>query len=215
MDLLKPAEEEFTGIFPVFRNAPQELIRGLLSAARCIGFKKEMQIYTEGDACSAIAFLLSGEIRVYKVGEGGREITLYQIESGETCILNASCILSRLKYPAHAITTEEGKMLLVPASDFRNLIGKYEHMRDFVFTILSERLAGVMALVEEIAFGRMDRRLTEYIVEKSEDGRLSLTHQKIADDLGTSREVVSRILKDFEKRGMVRLSRNMIETVRI
>jgi CRP/FNR family transcriptional regulator len=83
-------------------------------------------------------------------------------------------------------------------------------MRDFVFTLLSRRLSGVMELVEEVAFGRMDERLMDYLVEKSEGNRLEATHQKIANDLGTSREVISRLLKDLERKNQVSLSRNSI-----
>ena len=106
---------------------------------------------------------------------------------------------------------EAGEMLLIPSNDFRRLVADYEEMRNFVFNILSQRLAEVMALVEEIAFGRMDRRLMDYIVEKSGDNILAATHEKIADDLGRSREVVSRLLKDFERKGRIMLSRNLIE----
>jgi CRP/FNR family transcriptional regulator len=169
-----------------------------------------MLIYTEGDACSAIAFLLSGEIRVYKSAEGGREITLYEIGRGETCILNAACILSHTTYPANAVSTKEGSMLLVPADHFRGLMDTTMEIRHFVFEIMSRRLTTVMALVEEVAFGRMDIRLKEYLSEKAEHGVLKSTHQKIADDLGTSREVVSRLLKDLERKGLVALLRNEI-----
>lgn len=213
--LQKPSVEEFIDVFTMFRGVPSKMIKELLAASSHMAFTKDMQIYNEGDACSSIAFILSGEIRVYKAGEGGREITLYEIESGETCIVNASCILSRRRYPAYAVATQAGDMLLLPAADFRRLIEKYEQMRDFVFAILSDRLSNVMALVEEVAFGRMDRRLVYYLIEKSDNNRLNTTHQKIADDLGTSREVVSRILKDFERKGKIRLSRNLIETVNL
>lgn len=87
-------------------------------------------------------------------------------------------------------------------------------MREFVFTLLSRRLATVMELVEEVAFGRMDERLMEYLIEKSENDLLETTHQKIANDLGTSREVVSRLLKDFERKQRLRLSRNSITLIR-
>lgn len=203
--------KQFTDAFPLFAKAEEKLTADLLSVARFQKFPKDLQIYREGDGCTAIAFLLSGAVRVYKTGEGGREITLYEIGRGETCILNASCILSNLAYPAQAVATEAGEMLLVPSNDFRRLVADYEAMRNFVFNILSQRLAEVMILVEEIAFGRMDRRLMDYIVEKSENNRLPATHQKIADDLGTSREVVSRLLKDFEHKGRITLSRNLIE----
>jgi CRP/FNR family transcriptional regulator len=147
---------------------------------------------------------------VFKVGETGREITLYEIGPGETCILNASCILSGRTYPANAVSLTNVDLLLIPSTDFRRLVDEHEAMRDFVFNLLSRRLSGVMELVEEVAFGRLDERLMEYLVEKSENNLLETTHQKIANDLGTSREVVSRLLKDFERKSEVRLSRNSI-----
>jgi len=168
------------------------------------------QIYREGDACSAIAFVLSGDIRVYKIGQTGREITLYEIGPGETCILNASCILSGQTYPANAVTLSDTGLLLVPSAEFRRFISEHEMLREFVFTLLSRRLSGVMELVEEVAFGHMDERLMDYLVEKSADNRLETTHQNIANDLGTSREVVSRLLKDLERGGRVQLARNSV-----
>lgn len=202
--------DQFREIFPAFRSGDGRLISEILAVSEDRRFQKDLQIYSEGDVCSAIALLLEGEIRVYRSGSGGREITLYEIERGETCILNASCILSNIRYPANAVTTSGGRMLLIPAHEFRRLISEYTGMRDFVFSVLSERLSAVMALVEEVAFGRMDRRLLDYLVEKSEQGDVRATHQKIADDLGTSREVVSRILKDFERKGLISLSRNLV-----
>lgn len=201
---------EFTKAFPVFRNGSQELLRDLISASRRQTVPAGTQIYHEGDACSAIAFVLSGDIRVYKIGQTGREITLYEIGPGETCILNASCILSRRTYPANAVTLSDTGLFMVPSAEFRRLIAEHEKVRDFIFTLLSHRLTGVMELVEEVAFGHMDERLLDYLVEKSADNRLETTHQKIANDLGTSREVVSRLLKDFERKGRVRLSRNAV-----
>jgi CRP/FNR family transcriptional regulator len=169
-----------------------------------------MLIYSEGDTCSAIAFILSGEIRVYKVAEGGREITLYEIGKGETCILNTSCVLAHTAYPANAVSIKEGTMFLIPADDFQKLMETSEDMRHLIFEIMGRRLSTVMALVEEVAFGRMDIRLREYLMDKADHGVLKSTHQKIAADLGTSREVVSRLLKDLERKGVVALSRSEI-----
>lgn len=201
--------EEFVSIFPRFRHQ-EELVTELLAQARQQAFAADTHLYWEGDACAAIAFLLAGEVRVYKYGESGREITLYGIGPGETCILNASCILGHNAYPANAVTVGAGEMLLIPAHEFRRLLGVHEAMRAFVFSILSERLTEVMELVHEVAFGRMDERLLEYLIEKSADGLLLATHQRIANDLGTSREVVSRLLKELERRGKVSLARNSV-----
>lgn len=205
--------EDFVKAFPAFRNSPPGLMKDLLSSGRRQAVPANTPIYAEGDACQAIAFVLSGEIRVYTIGESGREITLYEIGPGETCILNVSCILGNTAYPANAVTTSDAAVLLVPSPDFRRLMSMQQEMCDFVFSLLSQRLTTVMELVEEVAFGRMDQRLREYLIEKSGNNRLETTHQKIANDLGTSREVVSRLLKDFERKQQVRLSRNVIEIV--
>lgn len=206
--------EEFTQFFPRFRLHPG-LTEQLLSGAGRHSFPAGTHLYWEGDSCSGIAFLLAGAIRVYKCGESGREITLYEIGPGETCILNASCILGNTSYPANAVTTSGGEFILVPAHDFRRLLGSHETMRDFVFSLLSERLGEVMELVNEVAFRRMDERLMEYLIEKSGDGVLLSTHQKIASDLGTSREVVSRLLKDLERQGKLSLARNSISLLEV
>lgn len=200
---------EFAQFFPRFRRHP-ELVTQMLSQARRQLFPVGTHLYWEGDSCSGIAFLLSGSVRVYKSGENGREITLYEIGPGETCILNASCILGNSAYPANAVTVIAGELVLIPADDFRGLLGSHETLRDFVFSLLSERLGEIMELVNEVAFRRMDERITEYLIEKSGAGLLMATHQKIASDLGTSREVVSRLLKDFERQGRVLLGRNEI-----
>lgn len=201
---------EFIETFQALRNAPERIVENILSKATARSFPAGMLIYSEGDACAAIAFVLTGEIRVYKAAEGGREITLYEIGRGETCILNASCVLANTSYPANAVSVKEGAMLLLPADDFRRLMETSEDVRHFVFGIMSTRLTTVMALVEEVAFGRMDIRLREYLSEKAEHGILRSTHQKIAGDLGTSREVISRLLKDLERKGIVALSRSEI-----
>lgn len=205
------SKDELAGAFPSFSKGRDALIEEILSSARVQAFPKDMLVYSEGDSCRSIAFILSGEIRVYKTGASGREITLYEIGRGETCILNASCILSNTSYPANAVSTEGGEMLLIPSADFRRFIEKYAEVRDFVFTLLAGRLASVMTLVEEVAFGRMDERLIEYLKEKAVGRQLDTTHQNIANDLGTSREVISRLLKDFERKGMISLSRNFIQ----
>jgi len=202
-------EEEFISFFSRFRGNGA-VVGELLAQARRQSFTIDTHLYWEGDSCPAIAFLLSGTIRVYKCGESGREITLYEIGAGETCILNASCILGNNSYPANAVTTRAGEMLLVPAHEFRRLLGSHEMMLAFVFSLLSERLTEVMELVNEVAFGRMDERLLDYLIEKSADCVLGATHQKIANDLGTSREVVSRLLKELERQGKVSLARNEI-----
>ncbi len=206
--------EYLTKIFPVFKSEPL-LAENILTRSIHRSIARDTTIYWEGDSCTHIALILSGEIRVYKASPGSREITLYEIGPGETCILNASCIISNTSYPANAVTLTDLEILSIPAGYFRELMESTPNIQHFIFTQLSQRLASVMTLLEEVVFNRMDERLQDHLIEKSENNRLKASHQTIANDLGTSREVVSRLLKDMERKGMVLLSRNSIKLLNL
>lgn len=196
--------------FAFLRHAPPPVLSILAEQGRLRDLPADSPLYWEGDLCSHIAFVFAGEIRVFKTGSSGREITLYEIGPGETCILNASCILSDRSYPADAVTLTEVRLLLLPARVFRDLIDTSPLFRTFVFALLSERLLTLFQLIDEVVFGHLDQRLLEYLEEKSENGVLQATHQVIANDLGTSREVISRLLKDLERRGRLTMQRSRI-----
>lgn len=209
MDAEETTEQELREHFPLFRQAPG-LLQDFVEAGQIVSLPRGHQLYWQGDACQGIAFMLSGAIRVYKSSESGREIALYEIVPGETCILNASCIIGRQGYPANAVTLADCRALLIAADTFRRLMERHEPLRVFIYALLGQRLAEIMELVEEVAFRRMDDRLRDYLLEKSTDGTLRATHQVISSDLGTSREVVTRLLRDLEQRGEVHVSRNEI-----
>lgn len=204
-------KSDFLEIFPYFRNAPKELVDDIISSSKYESAPENLVLKREGDELSEFVLLLSGEKRIYKESGAGREITLYEIGPGDICVLNASCLLSNTKLPANAASLTEVGMLLMPASDFLDIMARYKEMRSFVFRRINDSIVSIMSLITEVTFGKMDERLSDYLIEKSENYKLKTTHQKIAADLGTSREVVSRLLKDFERRGVVRLSRNSIE----
>jgi len=204
-------KDQFLKIFPFFRNAAQPLIENILSLSRRNMLPSNMLVKLEGELCQDFVFMLAGEKRIYKSGGSGREITLYEIGSGDICVLNASCILSNTKLPANAATMSETEVLLIPAHHFLNMIDRYEEMRNFVHTRINESMTSIMTLIAEITFGKMDERLIDYLIEKSENKRLKRTHQQIACDLGTAREVVSRLLKNFERQGLVLCSRNLVQ----
>lgn len=162
-----PSSELVAQTFP-FLKKNSRLVRDFAAQALFKTLPERTRIYTEGDSCDQIAFVLSGEIRVFKANESGREITLYEIGPGDTCILNASCILSKTGYPANAFTPMKTEVLLLPAAEFKRLLDTYQEIQVFVYTMLSYRLTAVMALIEEIVFNRMDRRLFDYLLERSE-----------------------------------------------
>jgi CRP/FNR family transcriptional regulator len=206
------AEKElFLNTFPFFRNGPRILVENIFSSSRYRKIPGNTLVKVEGDACQDFVFMLSGEKRIFRMSESGREITLYEISAGDICVLNASSILSNTRLPANAATMSETGVLLLPSQNFLDMIAAHEEMRSFVHSRINESLASIMTLVSEIVFGKLDERLISYLVEKSEDGVVRRTHQKIASDLGTSREVVSRLLNDFERQGRISCSRNRIQ----
>ena len=168
-------------------------------------------ICMEGNQCSRLPVVLSGIARVYKIAENGREITLYRIVSGQSCILTASCILSDISFPAFAVAESDIEAIVVPNEFVSAWLKEYDNWKEYVFEMLAHRLSGVVELVEEIAFQKIDIRLADYLVRFAGSGEIvEKTHEAVAADLGTSREVISRILKDFEQEGLVELSRGEI-----
>ncbi len=166
-----------------------------------------------GQECTHLALVLEGRARVYELAESGREITLYRIEAGECCILTASCILGGERFPAIARCERDLRVILIPALHVEDFMLRFPAWRRFIWRLLATRLSGVLMLLEEVTFRRLDQRLLRYLLQRGEEtGRdeLAITHQTIADDLGTSREVVSRVLKDLAHRGMLALQRGRI-----
>lgn len=196
---------------PFVQGAGEQLLNDLSSEAEHVQLPGGYQICLEGNLCSRLPIVLSGTARVYKQSEAGREITLYRILPGESCILTASCMLSSRPFPAFAATETEVGALLIPITAFRAWIETHAAWRTYVFDLLATRLAAVMETVEEVAFRRVDARLAAYLLEEGDE--VSRTHETIAFDLGTSREVVSRILKEFENEGFVTLSRAVVRTL--
>jgi CRP/FNR family transcriptional regulator len=197
---------------PLLQEAPPQLVRQFQQAAFYTRIPAGRDVFIEGDRADAIALLLSGVVRVYKIGETGREITLYRFGEGESCILTANAILNQQTFPAIATVEKDAEAVMIPSATFREWVQRYELWRSFVFDLLSQRLAAVMALVDEVAFRRMDARLAAFLVERSLQQRpLRITHQEIAAELGSSREVISRLLADFASRGLVQTERGAIE----
>jgi CRP/FNR family transcriptional regulator len=198
--------------FPFLKDSDKEIREQMLTHVSIAKIPKGNCIFLEGDECRNFALILSGMVRVYKLGESGREITLYRLHAGDSCILTASCILSQNSFPAIAAADEEVEAALVPSNIFREWTGRYEIWRNYVFNLLAKSLSSVMATLEEVAFQRMDVRIAEYIMKlsKKSNNGIKITHQDIAMELGTSREVVSRILKHFEYDKLITLQRGVI-----
>jgi len=201
-----------TRALPILQHADPQLVREFMQAAIFTRIPAGRDVFVEGDRIDAIALLISGVVRVYKIGETGREITLYRFGLGESCILTANAILSQQSFPAIATVEQDAEALMIPADTFRDWVHRYDLWRGFVFDLLSQRLSSVMAIVDEVAFRRMDTRVATFLLERSRlQNPIRITHQEIAAELGSSREVISRLLEDFTSLGLIRLARGTIE----
>lgn len=194
--------------FPVFADLPAAMLERLLDAAPPMRAPAGSVLFDVNQPCRGFPLLLEGLVRVAKMAPNGREIALYHVEPGEGCILSGSCVLGNSVYSATGTVKEDAALLSVPAALFHELILASEPFRRFVFGMYNSRLGDVMELVEEVAFRRLDERLAQLLVRRGPV--LTETHQKLADDLGSVREIVSRLLRSFEGRGWVRLERERI-----
>ena len=169
-------------------------------------------LFRDGDACSNYVLVVDGSIRVQKIDIQGREIVLYRVEDGQTCMLTTSCLLGGQAYPAEGIAESEVSLVLLPIDAFDNTLSQSTAFRRFVMAQIGRRIGDLMALVEDVAFGRMDERLARLLTKRVREhgNEVSCTHQELAFELGTAREVVSRLLKDFEHKGWLKLQRGKV-----
>lgn len=198
--------------FPALRS----IAAPLRSETQSVALDAGQFICMEGSACQSLALVTKGTARVYKMSESGREITLYRVEPGESCILTTSCILGDRSFPAFAVAETAMEARSVPAPTVRAWMAQHADWRTYIFALMAGRLDTVIAILEEVAFRSLDARLAAALMEQAnadERGRpvVKTTHEKLAADLGTAREVVSRLLKDLEHDGSVRLRRGIIE----
>jgi CRP/FNR family transcriptional regulator, anaerobic regulatory protein len=203
--------------FPFLNEMEASKFNDLFHAIRFHEYPKGTTLLQEGHPCNGITLILDGSVRVFKLSPDGREITLYRIGRGETCVLSISCAMGNADYPAIAEVEENAKLIVIPVSVFKILFSNDPAWQKYFFAALLNRLTEVMLLVEEITFKSMDKRLGIFLVDKLaknyDKNTIETTHEQIALELGTAREVISRLLKDFEKQGLIVLSRGKIEVL--
>ncbi len=209
-------QEKVLRVFPAIRTLPEPSQRLLFSQAVRKNLDHKQVLVQGGNECAWLPLVLEGCLRVYKVSEAGRELTLYRIEQGESCILTTTCILNGGSFPAIAEAEGSTEVVLVPSRLLLRLFDEDENWRRFIFGLYSRRLEMVLTLVEEVAFHHVDARVADYLARWAQGSEhiVEKTHGEIAADLGTSREVVTRILRDLEAQGLVSTLRGRIRVLR-
>jgi CRP/FNR family transcriptional regulator len=198
---------------PGLADADEAILDRLLEKAQVVKLGHDRFVFHAGDLCQAFLILLDGEVRVQLTSANGREVTLYRIGPGGSCILTTSCLLSNEHYPAEAIAESDVEALAIPVASFQAALESSQWFRRFVFDGFSTRLTSVIQKIEQIAFTGIDVRLAGVLLELDRKRVEKITHQDIAVELGTAREVVSRHLKRFESEGWVRLGRGQVSIV--
>lgn len=194
--------------FPGLAALEEPVKERLLAQAAIISVPEGTIIFGPGKAPDSLLLLLSGTIRVQQTSENGREIVLYRVSAGESCVLTTACLLAYEDYLAEGIAETGATAVAIPRGVFDQLIAQSDVFRRFVFTAYSRRITDLFLVIEEVAFQRMDIRLAQKLLEfPSDDGTIHTTHQKLATELGTAREVVSRLLQEFQRRQWIAIGR--------
>jgi len=204
-----PLAATLAAAYPALASMPADLRDGVLAEhTQVFGVPAGTTLFDEGSPCRGFPLVLSGEVRVARGSDQGRALELYRVTPGEVCVVSTSCLFGHRAMAAHGTTAAPTQLVLLDPQGFERWCA-HAPFRSFVFGVFAERLADLMALVEAVAFQRLDRRLADALLGHGQV--VHATHQTLADELGTVREIVTRLLRRFERAGWLRLARERID----
>lgn len=204
-------KQDWTDAFQGTRALPRNVRDRLLQAAQMHRYSKGQQVFGPHNVPDSLLFLLDGTIRVSQSSDAGREIVLYRVVAGESCVLTTACMLSEEAYNAEGLAETDVTVVSLPKHSFDHLVADEPVFRSFVFAAYSKRLIDMLRVVDDVAFGRIDVRLAARLLALANaEDEIAATHQHLASELGTAREVVSRVLHDFQKRGFILQTRGHV-----
>ena len=201
----------FDALFPTLADLPADMARQVERQTQQIKAPAGALLFDAGMACQALPLLLEGRIKVSKRAENGREIRLYSVQPGELCIVTVGCLLGGDPYSATGVAETAVSAITLPRALILRLVAEHPPFREMAFNLFAERVSGLMQLVEEVAFRKLDQRLAAWLLQRGP--LINASHQEVADELGSVREIVSRLLKQFEEEGCVRLGRERIDVL--
>jgi len=197
--------------FPGLRGLDKAIRELLARHSQIIAVPEGTVIFGPGKAPDSLLLLLEGTVRVQQLGENGREIVLYRVQAGESCVLTTACLLAYEDYCAEGLAEADIQAVAIPRAVFDDLIARSAIFRRFVFTAYAKRITDLFVVIEEVAFKRVDLRLAQKLLELAgASDRVQLTHHQLAVELGTAREVISRQLHEFQRRGWVHGARGEV-----
>ena len=192
----------------------EELINEIAEVAQIVSFKEGEVLIEIGKYIKTMPLLISGAIKIMREDFDTGELLLYFIEKGDTCSMTLTCCMGDKRSEIRAVAENDGLVAMIPVGKMEEWMGKYKSWRAFVFESYNNRFNEMLAAIDNIAFTNMDKRLYNYLLEKSKINNSNIitkTHQEIAYELNSSRVVISRLLKALENEGKIKLNRNNIE----
>ena len=200
------------GRFAFYRQAAADLRATIAAAAEPVRMAAGADLFREGDLCTELVFVGRGSLRVFKTAEAGREITLYHVEAGQACVVNLLSVLVGKPAVATARSEVPTEAVRIPGPTIRTWVQTVDAIREYAIETMAERLVDVITLFEEVAFAKMDARLAAFLLHRfAERPTIAVTHEEIAAELGTAREVVSRLLKELVRTGAIEAGRGRLE----
>ncbi len=199
--------EQFKGLSQLAPDVKQTLTK----RSRVTRFKQGDTVFAPGKTPDYLLLLLNGTVRVQQVSESGREVVLFRVRGGESCVLTTACLLAYEDYLAEGIAETEVEAVAIPRGVFDDLMADSDDFRRFVFHAYSRRIAELFHVIEDIAFRRLDIRVAQKVLDQAENGVLKATHAQLASELGSAREVISRQLAEFQRRGWISLGRGTVQ----
>lgn len=203
---------DWTGQFAGLARLEPAVRATLVATSAVVNLPAGAVIFGPGKAPEHLMLLLAGRVRVQQVSEAGREIVLYRVEAGESCVLTTACLLAYQDYAAEGIAETDLRAAAIPRAAFDALVAQPAAFRGFIFTAYAKRITDLFQVIEEIAFQRLDIRLAQKLLDLARGAdTVCATHHQLAAELGTAREVVSRQLGEFQRRGWVAQARGTLD----
>lgn len=208
--------ENVLSLFPVLKTLGKNDLDGLFNSAYIAKKSQGNILLREGQTCENIPLVLSGVIRIYKISPSGRELTIFRAKAGDTCLVSLACRLKGEDFPAIAENEVDTTMFMIPLSAYNMYLNNHLEWKDFLITTLYDRMIESMQVVQSIAFDSINKRIGQWMIvqmDKFGSNEIHATHETIAAELGTAREVVSRVLGELKDIGVIVLSRGKIKVI--
>ena len=205
---------EFSEYFPVWDNMTPQQQQAVSASLVSRSVKKGALLHNGGADCTGLLLIKTGQLRAFILSKEGREVTLYRLFDRDICLFSASCILRSIQFGVAISAEKDTQLWIIPPDVYRQLMEQSACVANYTNEIMASRFSEVMWLMEQVMWNSMDKRVAAFLLEEASiqaADRLPITHESIANHLGTHREVVTRVLRYLQNEGMVRLARGTVE----